>query len=291
MNKIDQQLCKKCMLCTEVCPCNVIGVNEQEELYFIPEREKICQECGQCMAVCKNKAVTVNGFSYTSDFRELPARSLQYVDYMDFLSSRRSVRNFKQKAVPDDMIEKLLESVCYAPYGAEPQKMCITVINSRERIQLALPHMEQFLNDVVGWMENPVARYMIKRKRNPETYNTLRNHLYPISKLGNYRLELGDRITRGAHALLIFHAAEEAEAHTHNAMIYATYAMLTAHALGLGASMNGIVAPAINKNKRVREVFDIPASHEAVISLMLGYPRLSYRRTLRRTRHSIRVLS
>jgi NAD-dependent dihydropyrimidine dehydrogenase PreA subunit/nitroreductase len=291
MNKIDQQLCKKCMLCTEVCPCNVIGVNEQKELYFIPEREKICQECGQCMAVCKTRAITVNGFSYESDFKELPARSLPYADFIDFLSGRRSVRNFRDKAVPDEMIDNILESVCYAPYGAAPEKMCITVINSRERIQLALPHMEEFLNNVVRWMENPVASYMIKRKRNPETYNTLRNHLYPISKLGNYRLELGDRITRGAPALLIFHAAEEAEAHSENAMIYATYTMLAAHALGLGASMNGIISPAINKNQRVREVFDIPASHEASISLMLGYPRLSYRRTVRRTRHNVRVLS
>jgi nitroreductase/NAD-dependent dihydropyrimidine dehydrogenase PreA subunit len=279
------------MLCTEVCPCNVIGVNEHKELYFIPEREKICQECGQCMAVCKTRAVNVNGLSYTNDFRELPARSLSYADFIDFISGRRSVRNFREKAVPDEMIEKILESVCYAPYGSAPEKMCITVINSRERIQLALPHMEEFLNDVVRWMENPVASYMIKRKRNPETYNTLRNHLYPISKLGNYRLELGDRISRGAPALLVFHAAEGAEAHSHNAMIYATYTMLAAHALGLGASMNGIFPPAINKNQRVREVFDIPASHEAVISLMVGYPRLSYRRTVRRTSHNVRVLS
>lgn len=117
------------------------------------------------------------------------------------------------------------------------------------------------------------------------------NNLYPISKLKNYKLEYGDRITRNAPVLIIFHAAEGAEAHSKNSMIYASYTMLAAHALGLGAAMNEIVPAAINKNKKVREVFDIPGTHEASISLILGYPKYSYQRTVKRRKHSIRILS
>jgi NAD-dependent dihydropyrimidine dehydrogenase PreA subunit/nitroreductase len=291
MNQIDQEKCKKCMLCTRVCPCNIFGVNEHKEVFFIQEREAICLTCGQCMAVCKSRAIKVNGLSYTSDFKDLPESKWQFEDFTDFLSGRRSVRNFLEKSVPDDLINRLLEPVCYAPFGAAPEKMCITVVNSRERIVLALPHMEKFLDDIVTWMENPVIRYTIKRKKDPETFNTIKNHLYPMSKLKNYKLEYGDRITRNAPALIIFHAAEGAEAHSDNSLIYATYTMLAAHALGLGATMNGIVPNAINKNKKVRELFDIPASHEASMSVILGYPKYSYQRTLRRTKHSIRILS
>ena len=62
----------------------------------------------------------------------------------------------------------------------------------------------------------------------------LSNHLYPIAKLDNYKLEYGDRITRGAPAMIIFHAEKGAEEHTDNSLIYATYAMLAAHSLGVG---------------------------------------------------------
>jgi len=80
------------------------------------------------------------------------------------------------------------------------------------------------------------------------TYNTVKNHVYPIAKLGNYKLENGDRITRNAPAILIFHANKGAEAHTHNAIIYATHAMLAAHSLGLRATMISLVPEVINKS-------------------------------------------
>lgn len=107
---------------------------------------------------------------------------------------------------------------------------------------------------------------MIKKKKGPETFNTLKNHLYPIAKLENYKLEYGDRITRDAPALIIFHADKGAPEHTNNSIIYATYTILAAHALGLGACMIGIVPNAINKVPEVREIFGIPEQHEAVMS-------------------------
>ena len=133
MNKIDQEKCKKCMLCTRVCPCNIIGVNAQKEVCFIQEREAICQSCGQCMAICKSRAITVNGLSYTKDFTDLPESSWQFKEFTDFISGRRSVRNYRDKPLPDELINKLLEPVCYAPFGAAPEKMCITVVNGTNR--------------------------------------------------------------------------------------------------------------------------------------------------------------
>lgn len=66
-----------------------------------------------------------------------------------------------------------------------------------------------------------------------------------MSELGNYKLEFGDRITRNAPALLIFHAENGAEEHTNSSLIYATYSILAAHAIVLGATMIGIVPAAI----------------------------------------------
>lgn len=287
-SNINQEICSKCKFCIEVCPCNIIGINTKEEVYFIPERKSICLHCGQCMAVCNTKAITVNGLSYDNDFIDLPENNIDYKNFIDFLANRRSIRNFKNKPISNEIINQILDSISYAPYGAEPEKINITVINNRKKIETALPYIAKFLDDIIKWVENPIASFLIKRKKGQETFNTIKNHLYPIAKLENYKLKYGDRITRDAPAILIFHAEKGAEEHTNNSLIYATYSILAAHALGLGATIIGIVPAAINKVKKIREIFQIPEENEAIISVIIGYPKYKYKRTIKRNIQNIK---
>lgn len=281
-SNITQELCKKCKLCIEVCPCNIIGVNKDDEVYVIPERTSICLHCGQCMAICPTKAITVNTLSYDSDLTDLPENNVGYQNFINFLSNRRSMRNFKPNPISDEIIQKILESISYAPFGSAPEKVHITVVNNRKTIESALPYIADFLDHIVQWVENPIASYMLKRKRGQETFHTIKHHVYPIAKLENYKLKFGDRITRNAPAIVIFHADKGAEEHTNNSLIYATYALLTAHSLGLGASMIGIIPAAINKVMAVRNIFHIPKGHEAIMSVIIGYPKYKFKRTIKR---------
>lgn len=281
-NIIDQEKCKKCKLCIEVCPVNMIGIDKNGLVNFISEREKICLECGQCMAVCSTDAVKINKYTYEENFVKLTQNSVDYQKYIDFISTRRSVRNFKNKLVKKDIIEKILTSLNFAPYGAEPNKVEITVINDREKIEKSLPLIEIFLDNIIKWVDSPIVSRIIKYKKGIETFNTIKNHLYPMSKLENYKLEFGDRITRGAPALLILHADKGAEEHTDNSLIYATYLMLAIHSLGLGGTMNGIIPAAINKDKKIKQIYNIPEQHEATISIMFGYPKYKYQKIVKR---------
>ena len=284
---VNSESCIKCKFCIEVCPCNIIGINSEEEVHFIAERTSICLKCGQCMAVCSTKSITINGLSYDNDIVDLPDHNVDHKSFVNFLANRRSIRNFKDKPISSELIHQILESVEYAPYGACPEKINITVINNRKRIEIALPYIAEFLDNIVRWIENPIASHMIKRKKGQETFNTIKNHLYPIAKLENYKLKFGDRITRDAPVILIFHAEKGAEEHTNNSIIYATYTMLAAHALGLGATMIGIVPAAINKVREVKEIFRIPEENEAVMSVIIGYPKYKYQRTIIRKKQVI----
>ena len=287
-SNINQEICSGCKLCIEVCPCNILGTDESEEVYFIPERKSICLNCGQCMAICSSKAINVIGLSYANDFIDLPENNIDYNMFVDFLATRRSVRNFKDKPIPNEIIDKILDSISYAPFGAEPNKMEITVVNDRKIIESVLPHIENFLENVVKWIENPISSYMIKRRNGTEKFNTIKHHLYPMAKLGNYKLEFGDRITRNAPAIIIFHANREAEERTHNSLIYASYVTLAAHSLGLGATMIGVLPPALNKLKEVRDIFQIPTENEAIMSVIIGYPKYKYKRTIKRRNQNVR---
>ncbi|MCW8848599.1 MAG: nitroreductase family protein [Melioribacteraceae bacterium] len=286
-NFINKEICSGCKLCIKVCPCNCFEANAQDEIIFKAERESVCLKCLQCMAICNSKAVQIDGVSYSEDLFDLPEYNVDEKEFFNFLSARRSVRNFKDKPVPDELLNKILESIWYAPFGAHPEKVKITVINNREKIEESLPYISKFMDGIVSMIENPIASFFAKRITGKETFNTVKNHLYPISKLGNYKLEYGDRISRGAPALIIFHAEKGAEAHTNNSLIYSTYAMLAAHSLGLGSTMIEIISAAINKVKEVRNIFQIPDESEAVMSVIIGYPKYKYKRAVKRDMQNI----
>jgi nitroreductase/NAD-dependent dihydropyrimidine dehydrogenase PreA subunit len=284
INSINQSSCKNCGICAEVCPNKVIGQNGN--LHFLKEREHLCLQCGQCMAVCPTKSVQVKGLSY-NDFHEIPHDKGNYENFIEILSSRRSVRNFKNKAVSEDLLDEIVNSVSYAPFGAAPEKMEISIINNRETIESTLPLISDFLNGIKKLIENPVTSIFLRLFEGKESFQTVKNHIYPIAKSGNYNLVNGDGITRGAPTIITIHAPKDAEAHTNNGIIYATFIMLAAHAIGLGATMIECVIPAINRNKKLKQIFQIPDKNEAIMSVIVGYPKYHYRRTIKRHKHKI----
>jgi nitroreductase/NAD-dependent dihydropyrimidine dehydrogenase PreA subunit len=284
-NKIDQSSCKNCGICTEVCPNKIIGQNGS--IHFKQEREHLCLQCGQCMAVCSTKSVHVKGLSYDNDFNEILSNKKDYKNFIEILSTRRSVRNFKSRPVSEELIDEIVNSVTYAPYGAAPEKMEISIINNRETIESALPLISDFFHRLEKMIENPVKSKLLGILVGKETFSTIRKHLYPIAKGGNYTLENWDGITRGAPSIITVHAAKNAEAHTNNGVIYATYIMLAAHAIGLGATMIECVIPAINRNSRLKSIFHIPKQNEAVMSVIIGHPKYRYKRTIKRNKHKV----
>jgi ferredoxin len=283
-NSINQSSCKNCGICAEVCPNNIIGQNGN--IHFIQEREHLCLQCGQCMAICPTKSVQVKGLSY-NDFYDFPRNKSNYKSFVEILSGRRSVRSFKNRPVSDEYIDEIVDSVSYAPFGAAPEKMEISVINNRETIESALPLISDFLNGIKRLIENPVTSKFLKLLTGKEEFQTIQNHIYPIAKGGIYNLDNGDGITRGAPTIITIHAPKDAEAHTNNGVIYATYIMLAAHAIGLGATMTECVIPPINRSKKLKHIFQIPDNNEAIMSVIVGYPKYHYKRTIKRHKHKI----
>jgi len=98
-------------------------------------------------------------------------------------------------------LEQALESLRYAPYGAEPLKTEITVINNRQTIEKALPAMEKFLDDIIKWVDSPIVSRIIKRKKGKELFNTLKNQGYNLEH--NYGLGKKHLSAVFAHLMLL----------------------------------------------------------------------------------------
>jgi len=285
--KIDYQKCKSCRLCVQVCPSKILSVNEKKQTYFKEERKHICLECGHCMAVCSTQAITVNSMTYENDFELIPENNINYPEFIDFLKTRRSVREFKNKPVEKEKLQQIIDAISTAPFGAENDGISISIITEKSVIEKSLPLMSKFYRDLKKWFKNPMIRYIIKKKEGIETFNTVKNHLMPMINLNHYDLSGYNAITRDAPAIIIFHSKPDAEEHTEDAHICNTIAMLTAHSLGLGTTIIGLIGPAVNKFPELKDLFKIPQENKVITSLIIGYPKYKYLYSVKRNRQKI----
>ena len=283
-HSVNPETCKKCGLCAEVCPNQIMEWTPAKEIRFRQDRISLCIQCGHCMAVCPAQSITAGWLSYEKDFFDLPLGGLGECDFFNFISSRRSVRNFKDKPVPKEMLQRIIDAVTLAPMGFPPHKIEVTVVQNRSIIHKALPQMMKLYGDLYKWMKNPLVRFLMRRKMTPETFNTIQNHVMPAMEKGLPEMkEKGrDIFTRGAPALILFHAPRGSENHTEDSHIAITYGLLAAHALGLGASAIGLIPPAVERNQHLRKLFQIPRGNEVLASMIVGYPKVPFKRGIRR---------
>lgn len=277
---INYETCSNCGICSEICPAFIFEHDGVNGIKIKQDFIHLCFECGQCMAVCKTKSIFVKSLDYDKDFYEFSDDD----NFFSIIEKRRSVRRFKPLPVKKELIEKILDAVSKAPHGDKNQHVEITVINNRNKIIEGLLLMSEFYDKLAKWLHNPIMRKLIQLETGKDKLNTLINHLLPRIEKGIYHnisFEY-DGITRGAHTLLIFHAEKDSEEHKEDSMIFVTYATLAAQALNLGSTIVELVPPPINKIPKLKKIFNIPNSHEAIISLIIGYPKYRYQRGIRR---------
>jgi nitroreductase/NAD-dependent dihydropyrimidine dehydrogenase PreA subunit len=288
---INQSTCKKCYLCMEVCPQKLYIIGPNKNVLTRQDRVSLCFGCGQCMAVCSTKSVTVAGLSYDTDFFELPVTASGSFEntFYEMIQTRRAIRNFKDKPVPKVLLEKIVEAISFAPPGFPPLRYKMVVVENKELIRSALPFMISLYEKLTLMMQKPVMRYFIKKEVGKRKFLTMEEHLIPMLKRRLPELKNGteDTLTRYAPAMILFLADSNGEDLNQDIDIASTYAMLAIHALGLGGSIMEIIPPAINKDRELRKMFHIPADHEVVTSLIIGYPKYTYQRGIKRKIKSV----
>ncbi len=281
--RIDSQTCESCGLCVVTCPMAIFTQNGQST-QVIEERAEKCIGCGHCMMICSTQSVFVDDLSYETDFIDLVKNKVSADDFENLLISRRSVRVYRDKPVPREMLERIVEMITYAPMGFTPHKNAITVVSHRETIEQALPTIVMMYETLQERVAKPVSRYFIKRMLDPAGFAALDEHVMPTMKYRLPEMRAGkyDTITRGAPAMLLFHAPLIAAHHEEDSFIALAYGLLAAHALGLGACAIGLIPPVVNRSKELQALFQIPEGDEVTACMVLGYSKYRFKRGIRR---------
>ncbi|MCF8069891.1 MAG: nitroreductase family protein [Desulfobacterales bacterium] len=281
---IDHEKCTLCGLCTVVCKGAPLYI-ENDRVNVDHSRIFGCIGCGQCAAVCTENCITVVGRTLLDGdiADELPPEETKatYDQLKSLLLTRRSIRDFKKEEVPQDVIEKIIDAASTAPMGLPPSDVEILVLKGRDKVK-------QFSDDMITsmkqskWMFGPVAQLLMRPFIKKETAELFKTFLVPmLDAFLEGKTDGKDLLLYNAPLAMYFHVSPYAD--SVDPLIVATYAMIAAESLGIGSCMIGTIAPFIKHNKKLKKKYAISLRNRQGIMLIFGYPKVKYKRTIKRT--------
>ncbi len=256
---IDRQTCSRDGICAEVCPLKLIGLQEDGYPAPIAEAEELCMGCGHCVAVCPSGSLR---------HRDIPVEQCPPVqtDLLPsaeqcehFLRNRRSIRAYREKPVPREVLARLIEVARYAPTGRNSQGARWLVLDDREELR-------RLAGIVADWM-----RWMLANMRDV------------APPLGMERAIAGweagyDIFLRDAPALIIAHAEKDDRLAPSTCTIALTYLELAATSMDLGCCWAGYLNAAATTFPPMAEALSLPRGHQCFGAMMVGYPKYRYHR-------------
>ncbi len=288
--RINEEKCTGCGLCVSVCKDFSLTiangkVRESDNPYFG------CIGCGHCMAICPSGAIEIIGRTLSpDDLFDLPTgeKTATYEQFYILLKRRRSIREFKEIPVENDLITKILNASQTAPMGLPPSDVNVLVFDTKEKVRNFAVQFCSYLEGLKWFVSDWFLLLMrpFWGKANDELF---RNFIRPLFRVYTENMRNGvNLVTYDAPLAMYFYGSPYTD--PADPIIAATYAMLTAEALGLGTCMIGGIHPLIQKGKRAekfRKKHGIKYVSREGLFVIFGYPDVKYKKGIRRTFASI----
>jgi Fe-S-cluster-containing hydrogenase component 2 len=121
---IDQEKCTKCGNCAAACPRNLLELKDQRCSGFpfpITGASEACINCGHCLVVCSHDALSHRTMSPDQCPRLQEEKFPDSHQVEHLLRNRRSFRDYQDKPVERELLEKLIDTARYAPSGHNSQ--------------------------------------------------------------------------------------------------------------------------------------------------------------------------
>lgn len=243
--KINPDKCIGCSLCVNDCPVeNITIVNKKAKI-----NSQTCVKCGHCLAVCPKAAISMTGFDEPPiEFDVQP--TINSEELLEALRARRSIRQFKDKPIPDDIIKKIIEAGRWTPTAKNaPSVSFLRLDKKKSQAESLAVRFFKFLL--------PVAKLV-----------------YPAAR----RIKIDDNFFfKGAPLVISILSKDKV-----SASLAASNMALMAESCGLGVLYSGFFTVAANNSLALRKTLSLRGKPNIVTTLVLGYPNVSYHRTVQK---------
>ncbi len=284
---IDKETCIGCGLCSQVCSKKILIMNGKDvEVVDYPDWG--CCQCGLCMSVCPTQAIQVAGLSYDK-FVPLPENEVGFAALEDMLSSRRSIRSFRDRSVEREVLDKVIRASAMTPIGSPPTNVQVLVLDEKEYLDELYRDTVRCWKKLMQSMKNPIYRIVSRRVAGANQYHALISHALPSAAVCCENADNDKNVfTFDAAAIVFFHGYKLSVCIVENCRLAASYATIAAHSLGLGSIFSGMIPPIVNMNADVRRNLGIPDENDVHSCLMLGYPAVDFVRRIPREHQEVR---
>jgi len=288
---IDEEKCTVCGLCVKVCRGAPLYI-EENKVKVDQTRLFGCIACGQCVAICPANAISVVGRDlYPEDVFKLPPLNERatYGQFNSLLVSRRSVRDFQDREVEPELIQKIIEAASTSPMGVPPSEVGVTVLAGRPRVA---EFKEMLLKDVQKMKPffNPFTLALMRPFMSKEDYLGMKQFVLPVFTFYVEDAKTGrDWFLYNAPLAMCFYASAFAD--PADVYVAATTAMLAGQALGLGTCMLGFPMYFVRYDEAIRKHLHMPGTIRGGLTVIFGYPAVKYVRGIKRRFARVEVLS
>ena len=255
MNKveIDSSKCILCKKCINDCVAAALYIEEG--------RVKLrggCIECGHCFAICPEGAIDMPAYDTSACVGITNMTEIDSNTLLQAIKSRRTIRQYKNIPVEQEKIDMILEAGRYAPTGANSQNVAFTILGSKQA-EIEKECVKIFRTGVgVG------SKF--------------------VKALGQQNID-DNFFFKGAPLVIVVSGKDKV-----NASLASAYMELTANSLGLGVLYSGFFCGCAALSPKIRMMLSLPTGHKAVTCLIIGYPKVEYKRIAPRKEHKVKKL-
>ncbi len=290
MIEVDATKCTGCGFCSDECPAGIFMVvpapdGSRTAQVRYPDH---CTGCGHCVALCPAGAV-VHGELPADKFEERPHVEIAPDAMRAFLLSRRSTRAFREKPVPREIIEQLIEVGTHAGTASNAQTENFIVIQDRKLLSELEDMVIGILWDKMKLLGSGIGRRLARIRFGEETARQSILY-YERFKAGRDSGDLGGAVFRNAPAVIVVHGQRANRSVHENCAIAARNMEMLAKSLGLGTCWAGFLLVAAGISKKIARRLGVPDDRNVYSAIMLGYPTHVYRKTVPRRQREVRWL-
>lgn len=266
---VDEEKCSKDGICAATCPLSIIDFQDKTKVPRpYAHSESICINCGHCVAVCPHGALSHKNHAPQDCLPMNKDFILNGEQTEHFLRSRRSIRNYKNKPVEKETIEKLIDIASYAPSGHNMQPVKWQVIHGKETVKNLSAH-------VIDWMKHMLTAQ-------PDLAKMM--HLDMITAAWDMGMDV---VSRSAPALVLVNGPAKNPFADNACKIAMTFFDLAVPSQGLGSCWNGFFNRAAVSWEPLQQALGVSKGFTNYGAMMLGYPKYKYHRMPNRNKPSL----
>lgn len=264
MMKVNVEKCIGCGQCVKDCfPKDIELVNGKAQI-----NNERCFKCGHCVAVCPKGAVYSEEYNmedvveYNKEEFEISSERL-----LNFIKFRRTIRQFTNKEVEREKLEKIIAAGRFTQTGSNMQDVSYIVV--KDDINELKELTFESLKNIGEYMLSNLTPETMLYKRYAEMWIDM----YKEHKENQEK----DRLFFNAPAVIVVTADSEV-----NGALASSNMELMTDALGLGTFFSGFFQRAAQGNEKIMNFLGIKDGKKIATCMVIGYPKVKYFRTVPR---------